>query len=160
MPFMVGEVVTPPSDAVLAHSIEAAAQRHGGRDAAVLARVLVSVAYHESRYRLDAVNKKSGAAGAFQILPHIASAHNVNPFNPAQAADLAARMLTRWRVKYRGSWAHALAAYVWGPAHVDRVRRGETSDWPARVHRYVERVLDGAGLPRPFRIHIAGVGWS
>lgn len=147
--------VRDPSDPVIAHAIEAASQAHG-----VPYELLRAVAWVESRFSPTARNAKSGASGLFQLMPATAEGLGVDPFNPVLAADGAARLLLRWRKKYRGSWAHALAAYVWGPARVDRSGGyGRTDGWPAKVRLYVQRVLEGAGMPVPFsakQIQIGG----
>lgn len=155
MDYFIGGALAPePKDAVLVEAMRIAAEHAG-----MPYEVLRAVAYHESRYQPDARNERTGASGAFQLLPATAAGLGVDPFNPAQAADGAARLLSRWRRKYRGSWPHALAAYVWGPARVDRAGGYGSTNWPVRVRTYVQRVLESAGLPVPFsasRIHVNG----
>ena len=148
MAYRVGDVVAPPRDLVIAHALEAASQRHN-----VPEPLLRSVAYHESRYRPDAVSRK-GARGLMQLMPRTAEGLGVDPFNPAQAADGAARLLRRWYVKYRGSWGAALAAYNWGPGNVDKQPAFNASNWPVSVQHYVHRVLESAGLPVPFAYQV------
>lgn len=143
MAYRIGQAVLPPRDPVIAHSLEAASQRHG-----VPEPLLRSVAWHESRYKLSAVSPK-GAQGLMQLMPATARGLGVDAFNPAQAADGAARLLKRYHRKY-GGWAAPLAAYNWGPGNVDRQPAYDASHWPKSVQRYVHRVLESAGLPVPF----------
>lgn len=150
--FLIGEAtVPPPKNPIVAHAIEAASQQHG-----IPYEILLAVAHTESRYRLDAVSRR-GAQGLFQLMPATAQGLQVDPWNPAQAADGAARLLKGWLAKYRGSWAHALAAYVWGPARVDRAGGYGSTDWPQSVVDYVRTVLTKGGLPVPFCVVVNGV---
>jgi hypothetical protein len=50
-----------------------------------------------------------------------------------------------------GTWGDAVAAYNWGPGHMDWwIRTGRPSDrFPAGVERYRERVLVGSSTPGP-----------
>jgi soluble lytic murein transglycosylase-like protein len=128
-----------PSDPVVAHALEAASQNTG-----VPRRLLESVAWVESRYSLGAVSTK-GARGIMQLMP--AAATGIDPHNPVQAAQRAAKLLLHWHAKFLGSWAHALAAYNWGPGNVSRV--SDPSAWPDSVRQYVQRVANGAGVATP-----------
>lgn len=143
--FIGGAMVPEPTDPIVRESILLAAQQQG-----IPYEVLRSIAYHESRYRPEVVNPTSGAQGLFQLMPATASGLGVDPFNVAQAADGAARLVKRWHRKYRGSWAHVFAAYVWGPARVDRAGGMGSTAWPNKVRTYVQKVLEGAGMPVPF----------
>ena len=143
--FVGGSMVPEPKDAILVESMRLASQEHG-----IPYEVLRSVAYHESRYRPDARNAKTGASGIFQLLPSTAAGLGVDPFNVAQAASASAGLLRRWYIKYRRSWAHAFAAYVWGPRRVDNAGGYGSTNWPSKVRRYVQKVLEGAGMPVPF----------
>lgn len=143
--FIEGLAAVPePKDPIIKEAIQIAAEGQG-----VPPLLLRSVAYHESRYKTDAISNV-GAQGLFQLMPRTAAQLGVDPWNPAQAADGAARLLSGWRRKYRGSWAHALAAYVWGPAKVDRAGGFGSTQWPQEVRTFVQRVLEGARMPVPF----------
>jgi soluble lytic murein transglycosylase-like protein len=151
MPILIGAMAPDPPPEI----------RHALIDASNVTGVpfelLRSVAYVESRYKPGARNPKSGASGLMQLMPATAKGLDVDPFNPVLAARAGGKLLAHWRQKYRGSWAHALAAYNWGPGKVDRAGGwGRTDGWPSSVRRYVEKVLEGAGMPRPFRVRIAG----
>jgi hypothetical protein len=71
--------------------------------------LLAAVAKVESNYRPDAVSK-AGAGGLMQIMPKTAAGLGIDPFDPAQAVDGAARILAK-NLKDFGSLPLALAAY-------------------------------------------------
>lgn len=95
------------------HLFRAAAARHG-----VPAEVLTAVARHESGFNPRAVSH-AGAIGLMQLMPGTARGLGVDPRDPAQAVDGAARLLAGHLNKY-GSLELALAAYNAGPGAVDR----------------------------------------
>lgn len=87
-----------------AEQFNAAGARHG-----VSPRLLAAVAKVESGYNAGAVSR-AGARGLMQIMPSTAAGLGVNPFDPAQAVDGAARLLAR-DLREFGSLDLALAAY-------------------------------------------------
>jgi hypothetical protein len=82
----------------------AAGAKHG-----VSPALLAAVAKIESGYNPGAVSP-AGAQGLMQIMPGTARGLGVNPLNPAEAVDGAARLLKR-NLKDFGSLPLALAAY-------------------------------------------------
>jgi soluble lytic murein transglycosylase-like protein len=133
--------IPAPADPTVVAALQAAAALYEMPYA-----LLQAVAYHESRYN-PAAQSSVGALGLMQILPATAAALGIDPLDPAQAANGAARMLKRLAAKY-GDWAHALAAYNWGPGNVNSNLR--PADWPQATQTYVTRILRDAGLPSPF----------
>lgn len=81
--------------------------------------LLAAVAQAESGGDARAVSP-AGARGLMQIMPGTARDLGVDPMDPAQAVDGAARLLARHLQKYDGSVPLALAAYNAGPGNVDR----------------------------------------
>jgi cell wall-associated NlpC family hydrolase len=81
--------------------------------------MLAAVAQTESGGNTTAVSK-AGALGLMQIMPGTAKSLGVDPLNPTQAIDGAARMLSGLMQKYHGSVTLALAAYNAGPGAVDK----------------------------------------
>ena len=81
-----------------------AAAKHG-----VSAKLLAAVAKVESGYNARAVSP-AGAQGLMQIMPSTAAGLGVNPLDPAQAVDGAARIL-KGNLREFGSLPLALAAY-------------------------------------------------
>ncbi|HET9143760.1 transglycosylase SLT domain-containing protein [Actinophytocola sp.] len=80
--------------------------------------LLSAVAKAESGYNPNAVSG-AGARGLMQLMPATAAGLGVNPFDPAQAVDGAARLLKGHLGKF-GSVPLALAAYNAGPGAVQR----------------------------------------
>lgn len=80
--------------------------------------VLAAVAKVESGGNAGAVSP-AGARGLMQFIPSTARAYGIDPLDPAQAIDGAARMLTEQRNAF-GSLELALAAYNAGPGAVRR----------------------------------------
>jgi peptidoglycan DL-endopeptidase CwlO len=91
----------------------AAEQKYG-----VSATLLAAVAHQESGFQPRVVSP-AGARGLMQLMPGTAKGLGVNPDNPAEAVDGAARML-RNLVREFGRVDHALAAYNAGPGAVHR----------------------------------------
>ena len=80
--------------------------------------LLAAVAQRESGLRADAVSP-AGARGLMQLMPGTARELGVDPMDPAQAVDGAARYLRR-QLDAFGSLDLALAAYNAGPGDVRR----------------------------------------
>lgn len=99
------------------------------------AGLLSAVAKVESNYRPDAVSS-AGAIGLMQLMPATAKALGVDPTDPAQAIDGAARLLAGELAKY-DSLPLALAAYNAGGPAVDRY--GGVPPYP-QTRDYVQKV--------------------
>ncbi len=80
--------------------------------------LLKAVAWTESNFRPDAVSH-AGAQGLMQIMPGTAEGLGVDPMDPAQAVDGAARYL-RQQLDRFGDLRLALAAYNAGPGAVEK----------------------------------------
>lgn len=119
------------SDIPYADEFEAAGARYG-----VPPRLLASLAWVESRYQVDAVSS-AGAIGMMQIMPVTAQELGVDPTDPIQAIDGAARLLAAHHVRF-GSWDLAMAAYHSGGGAV--ARAGNQA--PPRAAEYVRRIHD------------------
>jgi soluble lytic murein transglycosylase len=113
----------------LAEAIVAEARRNGLEPNLVLA-----VMYVESRYRNYAVSPV-GALGLMQVMPatgeELARRQGVKwhgpqtLFDPIVNVKLGTAYLAQLIARYDGDVATALAAYNWGPGHIDRrLRRG------------------------------------
>jgi len=95
----------------------AAAEQAQGIPEGLLARLL----YQESHYRSDIIDGSTrsgtGALGIAQFMPATAADMGIDPLNPFQAIDGAARYL---RLQYNSfrDWRLALAAYNAGPGNV------------------------------------------
>ena len=98
--------------------------------------LLSAVAHAESNYRPDAVSS-AGAIGLMQLMPATAKALGVDPTNPSQAIDGAARLLQGQLAKY-GSVPLALAAYNAGGPAVDKY--GGIPPYP-ETRNYLQKVM-------------------
>jgi len=91
---------------------------HAATKYGVSASLLAAVAHQESGFNAG-VTSRAGAQGLMQLMPGTAKGLGVNPMDPAQAVDGAARML-RSLVNEFGRVDYALAAYNAGPGAVHR----------------------------------------
>ena len=110
---------------------QAAEQKYG-----VPATLLAAVAKQESGFNASAVSP-AGARGLMQIMPGTAQGLGVDPMQPAQAVDGAARLLKDLIGRF-GRVDHALAAYNAGPGAV--LRYDGIPPYP-ETQRYVPAVL-------------------
>ena len=110
---------------------QGASQKYG-----VPATLLAAVAHQESGFNPSA-SSPAGAKGLMQLMPATARGLGVNPLDPAQAVDGAARML-RGLISEFGSVDKALAAYNAGPGAVHRYHGIPPY---AETRRYVPAVL-------------------
>ena len=87
-------------------------------------RILSSVCFTESRYRLDAISPK-GARGLMQFMPDTARRYGLqNPHDPRAAIDAGARYLRDLLFRFNGRLDLALAAYNAGEGTVESFRTG------------------------------------
>jgi len=98
--------------------------------------LLAAVAKVESGYNPGAVSP-AGAQGLMQLMPSTAAGLGVNPFDPAQAVDGAARILSRNLSEF-GSLPLAIAAYNAGAGAVHKY--GGIPPY-AETQAYVRKVL-------------------
>lgn len=92
----------------------------------------------ESGFDPSAVSP-AGAIGIAQFMPATAQGMGVDPYNPSQSLDGAARLMAGYLKQYNGSYPLALAAYNAGPGNVQRYLNG-TSDLPAETKRYIQAI--------------------
>jgi cell wall-associated NlpC family hydrolase len=123
-----------------AATFAAAGARHG-----VSASLLAAVAKVESNYNPNAVSP-AGARGLMQFMPATARDFGINPMDPAQAIDGAARKLAA-DLKSFGSVSLALAAYNAGGGAVRKYGGippfGETQAYVPKVLEAMARIERG-----------------
>jgi len=120
----------------LAPIFEAASNQYG-----VPASLLAAVAKQESGFDVGAVSS-AGAEGLMQLMPSTAAGLGVDPFDPAQAVDGAAQLLSGYLDQYGGSVPLALAAYNAGPGAV--AQYGGIPPY-AQTQNYVSDILASLG---------------
>jgi len=87
-------------------------------------------------------NAKSGAGatGIAQFMPATAQGMGIDPTDPAQSLDAAAKLDAQNLQKYGGNWASALSAYNAGPGNTPA---GGVAPF-AETQTYVKNILGGA----------------
>ncbi len=130
-----GTASLAPSLAQYAPLFSAAGAQYG-----VPANVLAAVAQVESGGDASAVSP-AGAEGLMQLMPSTAQGLGVDPFDPAQAVDGAAQVLSG-DLRQFGSLPLALAAYNAGPGAVEQANA--VPAYP-ETQAYVQKVLSIAG---------------
>lgn len=104
----------PPSRAAPYLSAIHAAEDRNGMPRDLLTRLL----YQETRFRPEiidgTVRSSVGAAGLGQFMPATAARFGINPLDPFQAIDGAARYLAELARMFGGDWGAAVASYNWG----------------------------------------------
>jgi peptidoglycan DL-endopeptidase CwlO len=128
---------TPVSGVPYADVFNQAASTYG-----VSAQLLAAVAKQESGYDPNAVSG-AGAQGLMQLMPSTASGLGVtNSFDPTQAVDGAAKLLSGLLDRFNGSTPLALAAYNAGPGAV--MRYGGVPPY-AETQNYVKSIMAALG---------------
>ncbi len=105
------------------------------------AALLAALVSHESGFDPTAVSS-AGAEGIAQFMPATAAGMGINPDDPTEAINAAAKLLGSYTTKF-GSYADALAAYDAGSSAVERY--GGIPPY-AETQAYVPAVLSMAGL--------------
>jgi hypothetical protein len=133
----------PPQNPLVRHALQAAAQWSGAP-----LELLHALAFVASGY--DPHARSGFRCGLVGLAPD----RSFDPFNPVVAAECAAMFLVAARKQFRGSWAHALAAFYWDPPNGPQrvAARGDFHSWPADVQAFVGRVLSAAGIALPFEV--------
>ena len=98
--------------------------------------LLAAIAKNESSFNPKAVSH-AGARGLMQLMPGTARELGVDPLNPAQAVDGAARLIGKHLKNYDGNVDLALAAYNAGPGNVRKY--GGVPPF-SETKTYIERV--------------------
>ena len=89
-------------------------------------RVLWTIAYLETRFRVDQVSPK-GARGLMQFMPSTAKRFNLtNPYDALQSIDAAARYVSELTKQFNGRLDLVLASYNSGETAVDCFLNGRT----------------------------------
>ena len=115
--------------------------------------LLRAVMMTESAGNVRAVSPK-GAAGLFQFMPATAREYGIDPFNPQQSAEAAARKLAGLAKRYGGDTTKALQAYNWGEGNM-----ASGKPMPAETRAYAGKVF--ASMPKQQdKIDASKVQWD
>ncbi|MDQ3688001.1 MAG: lytic transglycosylase domain-containing protein [Acidobacteriota bacterium] len=133
--------------------ISAAAERHG-----VDARLLWAIAYQETRFRPGLVSPK-GARGLMQFMPATGARYGlVNPHDPAQSVDAAARYVRDLAKRFNGNMRLVLAAYNSGEGTVEAYLTGRKLILPTgKVINALGMKTGGVPPYRETRDYVSGV---
>ena len=112
---------------------------------------LRAIAHAESGFDDDAVSPE-GAQGLMQLMPDVQGDYGVlDPFDPVQSIDAAARHLRALLARYKGDYALAAAAYNAGIGTVTKYRGvppyAETIAYVAKVQALHARYREAMKLP-------------
>jgi surface antigen len=98
----------------------------------------------ESGFHPNAVSP-AGAIGIAQFMPATAAGLGINPWDPVQALDAAARYMANLISSYGGDEAKALAAYNAGSGTVNRAIFVGGTNWraylPTETQQYIQAIL-------------------
>lgn len=118
--------------------------RQAALNAGINPELFVQQIQQESNFQPQA-RSSAGALGMAQLMPQVAHALGVDPFQPAQALPAAARLMAGYLARYHGDEAKALAAYNAGTHAVDTAiaRGGPCWFWflPTETQQYIQRIL-------------------
>lgn len=98
--------------------------------------LLSAVMNQESAGNPNAVSKK-GARGLFQFMPDTATGYNINPDDPEEAAEGAARMYADLLKQHKGDIDMALAGYNWGSGNM--AKHG-MENMPTETRNYINSI--------------------
>jgi soluble lytic murein transglycosylase-like protein len=95
----------------------------------------------------QAARSGCGAIGLFQLMPATAASLKVNPSDWRENIAGGLKYMGLLKHQY-GSLAKALAAYNWGPGHLNQLLAAHPDEWrehlPDETARYLTRILGGA----------------
>ena len=115
-----------------------AAARHG-----VPAALLEATGWAESAFNPKAVSH-AGAQGLMQFMPKTAAGFNIDPNDPAQAVDGAARYYKKLLGMFGGDQDKAIAAYNWGEGNLQKAIKEHGDNWlahaPEETQNHVRKI--------------------
>src|SRR6266478_3062367 len=98
----------------------------------------------ESAFNSNAVSP-AGEVGIAQFLPSTAAQHGINPWDPIQALQGAAKMMASYASQYGGDYAKALAAYNAGTGTVQNAVNNCGANWlnciPGQTRNYIFKIM-------------------
>jgi len=112
--------------------------------------IIQKIIMTESSGNPDAVNKRTGAKGLMQIMDNTAKKPGFgvdpleDPFDPIENVRFGTQYFNAMLNRYDNDTVSALAAYNWGPGHVDKWRKkGSNFDkLPKETQNYINKILN------------------
>jgi soluble lytic murein transglycosylase-like protein len=111
--------------------------------------LLARVAYQECRFRPDIISGATkspvGAVGIMQLMPQFFAGAGGDPRHDI---DTAGSYLANLHARF-GDWQLALAAYNWGPGHVNQCVRDDQGidQMPTETQNYVTEICADVPVP-------------
>ncbi len=120
--------------------------RQDAVNAGINPTIFVRQMNEESGFNPNVVSP-TGAVGIAQFEPATAQGLGIDPHNPVQSLQGAARLMRRYLDRYQGSYAEALACYNGGPGAVSYAVAHGGANWqswlPTETRRYIHTILGG-----------------
>lgn len=116
-------------------------------------KAFIAQGQQESGFNPHAISS-AGAIGLYQLMPDTAKSLGVNPHDPIQNIEGAAKLMAQHLKTYGGNLAYALAAYNGGGGAVDYFKRHggifynpqmPRIAWGNQTGEYVKNILTAAG---------------
>jgi len=112
---------------------------------------------NESKWKVDAYNRSSGAAGLFQFLVGTGRDYGLSPqdrYNPEKAVIAWAKYMTYLLKLFNYDYKLALAGYNWGQGNVLKlIKKTGSKDWnvlrsrvPRETRNYVDFITGGQNI--------------
>ncbi len=134
-----------PAPITLPQSQYVAIARQDAINAGISPDYFVRQINQESSFNPNAVSP-AGAVGIAQFLPSTAAGLGINPWDPIQALNGAARLMASYANQYGGDYAKALAAYNAGGGTVQyAISTCGTANWmnclPTETRNYISVIM-------------------
>lgn len=108
-------------------------------DREALPRGLLTAVLTRESNGYPTARSKAGAQGLFQFMPATAQSYRIDPNNPEQAADAAAKELGQHYKRYQGDLSQTLAAWNWGSGNL---QKQGLSNAPQETRNFISWVSD------------------
>jgi soluble lytic murein transglycosylase-like protein len=134
----------PPPPVSLPHSQYVAIAQQDAINAGISPDYFVRQINQESLFNPNAVSP-AGAIGIAQFMPSTAASQGIDPWDPSQALQGAARLMASYVNQYGGNYAMALAAYNAGTNAVQYAVNVCGANWmnclPAETRNYIYVIM-------------------
>jgi Transglycosylase SLT domain len=125
-------------------------------------QLALGVGYAESGLNSSIPDSRAGAIGIFQLEPDTARALGVDPRDPNQNIQGGITYLRQMLAQF-GDPMLALAAYNWGPGHMNQAIAAYGASWaaiapnaPSETQNYVAKIIAGISTSQDTRLFNPG----